>query len=163
MVEAPLLAGTIAFMAAARGPVDGVTPGAVQPLYIRRPDAELARERSQPQEFPIARSFQFVDETYRDDDIEYFYAKESCKHCKAGFHRLPFQSSFAPLSIGAKYHFHDAPSLGIIARLFPPSGSGAQRSHATTAQPQPHCSKPTPPPEQPSTTRCNGSHKTRDA
>jgi hypothetical protein len=42
-------------------------------------------------------------------------------------------NGFAPLSIGAKYHFHDAPSLGIIARLFPPSGSGAQRSHATTA------------------------------
>jgi hypothetical protein len=41
-------------------------------------------------------------------------------------------SGFAPLSIGAKYHFRDAPSLGIIARLFPPSGSGAQRSHATT-------------------------------
>jgi hypothetical protein len=42
-------------------------------------------------------------------------------------------NGFAPLSIGAKYHFHDAPSLGIIARLFPPSGTGAQRSHATTA------------------------------
>jgi len=40
-------------------------------------------------------------------------------------------SGFAPLSIGAKYHFRDAPSLGIIARLFPPSGSGAQRSHTT--------------------------------
>jgi hypothetical protein len=42
-------------------------------------------------------------------------------------------NGFAPLSIGAKYHFHDAPSLGIIARIFPPSGTGAQRSHATTA------------------------------
>jgi hypothetical protein len=42
-------------------------------------------------------------------------------------------NGFAPLSIGAKYHFHDAPSLGIIARLFPPSGTGAQRSHATAA------------------------------
>jgi hypothetical protein len=42
-------------------------------------------------------------------------------------------NGFAPLSIGAKYHFRDAPSLGIIARLFPPSGTGAQRSHATTA------------------------------
>jgi hypothetical protein len=42
-------------------------------------------------------------------------------------------SGFAPLSVGAKYHFLDAPSLGIIARLFPPSGTGAQRSHATTA------------------------------
>lgn len=41
-------------------------------------------------------------------------------------------SGFAPLSIGAKCHFLDAPSLGIIARLFPPSGTGAQRSHATT-------------------------------
>ncbi|HEV7426960.1 MAG TPA: transporter [Thermoanaerobaculia bacterium] len=41
-------------------------------------------------------------------------------------------SGFAPLSLGAKYHFLDAPSLGIIARVFPPSGTGAQRSHATT-------------------------------
>ncbi|HEX3579904.1 MAG TPA: transporter [Thermoanaerobaculia bacterium] len=41
-------------------------------------------------------------------------------------------SGFAPLSIGAKYHFHDTPSLGIIARLFPRSGTGAQRSHAAT-------------------------------
>ena len=41
-------------------------------------------------------------------------------------------NGFAPLSLGAKYHFRDAPSLGIIARLFPPSGTGAQRSHATT-------------------------------
>jgi hypothetical protein len=41
-------------------------------------------------------------------------------------------SGFAPLSVGAKYHFRDAPSLGIIARLFPPTGTGAQRSHATT-------------------------------
>jgi hypothetical protein len=38
---------------------------------------------------------------------------------------------FAPLSIGAKYHFLDSPSLGVIARLFVPSGSGAQRSHTT--------------------------------
>jgi hypothetical protein len=42
------------------------------------------------------------------------------------------ESGFAPLSIGVKYHFLDAPSLGIIARLFPPSGSGAQRSHSAT-------------------------------
>jgi outer membrane putative beta-barrel porin/alpha-amylase len=42
-------------------------------------------------------------------------------------------NGFAPLSVGAKYHFLDAPSLGIIARLFPPSGTGGQRSHSTTA------------------------------
>lgn len=40
-------------------------------------------------------------------------------------------NGFAPLSIGAKYHFLDSPSLGVIARLFVPSGTGAQRSHTT--------------------------------
>ena len=40
-------------------------------------------------------------------------------------------NGFAPLSIGAKVHFADAPSLGLIARVFVPSGSGAQRSHTT--------------------------------
>jgi hypothetical protein len=40
-------------------------------------------------------------------------------------------SGFAPVSIGAKYHFADSPSLGVIARLFVPSGTGAQRSHST--------------------------------
>jgi hypothetical protein len=40
-------------------------------------------------------------------------------------------NGFAPLSLGAKYHFADAPSLGVIARVFVPSGSGAQRSHTT--------------------------------
>jgi hypothetical protein len=42
-------------------------------------------------------------------------------------------NGFAPLSIGMKYHFNDAPSLGVIARIFVPSGTGAQRSHATSA------------------------------
>jgi hypothetical protein len=40
-------------------------------------------------------------------------------------------NGLAPLSIGAKVHFADAPSLGVIARVFVPSGSGAQRSHTT--------------------------------
>jgi len=40
-------------------------------------------------------------------------------------------NGFAPVSIGMKYHFADAPSLGVIARVFVPSGSGVQRSHAT--------------------------------
>lgn len=40
-------------------------------------------------------------------------------------------NGFAPLSIGAKYHFSDAPSLGVIARVFVPSGTGAQRSRTT--------------------------------
>jgi hypothetical protein len=40
-------------------------------------------------------------------------------------------NGFAPLSIGAKFHFADSPSLGVIARLFVPSGTGAQRSHTT--------------------------------
>jgi len=42
-------------------------------------------------------------------------------------------SGFAPLSIGAKFHVADHPSLGIIARVFPPSGSGEFRSEETTA------------------------------
>jgi hypothetical protein len=41
-------------------------------------------------------------------------------------------NGFAPLSLGAKYHFADAPSLGVIARIFVPSGTGGQRSHTTT-------------------------------
>jgi len=41
-------------------------------------------------------------------------------------------SGFAPVSLGAKYHFSEAPSLGVIARIFVPSGTGAQRSHTTT-------------------------------
>jgi hypothetical protein len=40
-------------------------------------------------------------------------------------------NGFTPLSLGAKYHFADAPSLGVIARLFIPSGTGTQRSHTT--------------------------------
>ena len=40
-------------------------------------------------------------------------------------------SGFAPLSLGAKYHFSEAPSLGVIARVFVPSGTGSQRSHTT--------------------------------
>lgn len=40
-------------------------------------------------------------------------------------------NGFAPLSIGAKVHFADSPSLGVIARVFVPSGSGAQRSDTT--------------------------------
>jgi hypothetical protein len=40
-------------------------------------------------------------------------------------------SGLAPLSIGAKVHFADSPSLGVIARVFVPSGTGAQRSHTT--------------------------------
>jgi len=40
-------------------------------------------------------------------------------------------NGFAPASLGMKYHFADAPSLGVIARVFVPSGTGAQRSHTT--------------------------------
>src|SRR5262249_20749579 len=46
MADRPL-AGTIALMArerARRG--DVVPPGGIQPLYVRRPDAELAREHA---------------------------------------------------------------------------------------------------------------------
>jgi tRNA threonylcarbamoyladenosine biosynthesis protein TsaB len=47
IVPAPLLAGVAGLMAAvraARG--QGVHPSAVHPIYIRRPDAEVARERA---------------------------------------------------------------------------------------------------------------------
>jgi len=49
-----------------------------------------------------------------------------------GYVHAPGGSGFAPLSVGGKYHFGDTPSLGVIARIFVPSGTGAQRSHATT-------------------------------
>jgi hypothetical protein len=47
----------------------------------------------------------------------------------AGYIHADGANGLAPLSIGAKYHFADSPSLGVIARLFVPSGTGAQRSH----------------------------------
>jgi len=43
IVPAPLVAGTIGRMAVARAS-DAVHPAAVRPLYIRRPDAEIARD-----------------------------------------------------------------------------------------------------------------------
>lgn len=48
-----------------------------------------------------------------------------------GYIHAPGASGFAPVSIGAKYHFADAPSMGVIASLSVPSGTGAQRSHTT--------------------------------
>jgi hypothetical protein len=44
---APVLAGTIGLMAAlaAARPGGAIAPGAVQPLYVRRPDAEIARDK----------------------------------------------------------------------------------------------------------------------
>ncbi|HJW95039.1 MAG TPA: transporter [Thermoanaerobaculia bacterium] len=51
----------------------------------------------------------------------------------AGFAHIGGHDGVAPLSLGAKFHFLDAPSLGLIARLFPPSGSGIFRSHETDA------------------------------
>ena len=45
IVEAPLLAGAIGRMAAGRAVTRGEeAPGGVRPLYVRRPDAEIARE-----------------------------------------------------------------------------------------------------------------------
>ena len=46
-----------------------------------------------------------------------------------GFH----ESGWSPLSVGFKYHFLDKPSLGIIARYFPASGSGAFKSEHPSA------------------------------
>jgi hypothetical protein len=42
-------------------------------------------------------------------------------------------SGWAPLSVGLKYHFLEKPSLGIIARYFPVSGSGAFKSEHPSA------------------------------
>jgi hypothetical protein len=42
-------------------------------------------------------------------------------------------SGWSPLSIGLKYHFLDKPSLGIIARYFPPSGTGDFKSEHPAA------------------------------
>jgi tRNA A37 threonylcarbamoyladenosine modification protein TsaB len=45
-VELPLLAGPIGLIAIDRARAgESVEPGAVQPLYVRRPDAEVAREQ----------------------------------------------------------------------------------------------------------------------
>lgn len=50
IVAAPVLAGGIGRMALARAKRGETSdPAAVQPLYVRRPDAELARESSSPQ------------------------------------------------------------------------------------------------------------------
>lgn len=46
-----------------------------------------------------------------------------------GFHA----SGWAPLSVGFKVHFNDKPSLGIIGRYFPASGSGAFKSEHPSA------------------------------
>jgi len=42
-------------------------------------------------------------------------------------------SGWTPFSIGVKYHFLDKPSLGVIARYFPPSGSGLFKSEHLSA------------------------------
>lgn len=39
---------------------------------------------------------------------------------------------WSPVSAGVKWHFFDKPSLGVIARVFPKSGSGAFKSDTTT-------------------------------
>jgi hypothetical protein len=41
-------------------------------------------------------------------------------------------SGWSPVSIGFKKHFTDTPSLGVIGRLFVPSGSGAARGDRAT-------------------------------
>lgn len=43
--EPPLLAGAVARLAGRRAPREAGPPHAVRPLYVRRPDAEVARER----------------------------------------------------------------------------------------------------------------------
>lgn len=49
-----------------------------------------------------------------------------------GFVHSSGTDELAPLSIGAKVHFAEAPSLGVIVRAFVPSGSGSERTHSTT-------------------------------
>jgi hypothetical protein len=54
----------------------------------------------------------------------------------AGFQRVTTpqssENAWAPLSAGLKVHFRDAPSLGLITRVFVPSGSGASRTKNVT-------------------------------
>jgi hypothetical protein len=51
----------------------------------------------------------------------------------AGWAHAAGHDGLAPASLGVKYHFLDKPSLAVIARVFPPSGSGIFRSHETSA------------------------------
>ena len=51
----------------------------------------------------------------------------------AGWAHAGGHDGLAPASLGVKYHFLDQPSLGVIARVFPPSGSGIFKSHETDA------------------------------
>jgi hypothetical protein len=51
----------------------------------------------------------------------------------AGWARADGHDGLAPASLGLKYHFLDQPSLGVIARVFPPTGSGIFKSHDTAA------------------------------
>ncbi len=50
-----------------------------------------------------------------------------------GFTRSAGDSGLSPVSAGLKIHFLDRPSLGLIARVFPHSGSGTFKSSKTTA------------------------------
>jgi Putative MetA-pathway of phenol degradation len=50
-----------------------------------------------------------------------------------GWEHTPSGSGFNPVSAGVKWHVFDKPSLGLIARVFPKSGSGAFRSDRTAA------------------------------
>ncbi len=55
--QVPLLAGTIALMAAAQAAAGAATgPSAIQPIYVRRPDAELARERQADRAARVAKN-----------------------------------------------------------------------------------------------------------
>jgi tRNA A37 threonylcarbamoyladenosine modification protein TsaB len=46
VIEPPPLAATIALVAELRARAgEGIPPHAIRPLYVRRPDAELARDR----------------------------------------------------------------------------------------------------------------------
>lgn len=51
----------------------------------------------------------------------------------AGWAHANGHDGLAPASLGVKYHFLDQPSLAVIARVFPPSGSGIFKSHGTAA------------------------------
>jgi tRNA A37 threonylcarbamoyladenosine modification protein TsaB len=49
VVDGPPLAAVVGRVAVARARAgDAVDPAAVQPVYVRRPDAEIARDRNQP-------------------------------------------------------------------------------------------------------------------
>ena len=59
-------------------------------------------------------------------DLELRFEGDGFTHVRNG------SDAWAPVSVGAKWHFADAPSLAVIVRAFLPSGSGALKQKTST-------------------------------